>query len=348
MKTKLYLVILLVVGLSTYLSANPVNGLLERIDKGASKKFVIELNKGADDFFELDQKGSKVVVRGNNYVNIATGINWYLKYYAGIQLSWNGMQASLPVVLPPVTRKERHETSLSLRYDFNYCTYSYTMAFWDWERWEKEIDWMALHGINLPLAAVGQECIWFNMLQKLGYSKEEINSFILPDARYRALDAQYAKEQDALEIEIAELEKAITGYEQSQKSAEKFIALIDKYENFDTMTNTMLNEFVEKILVHERARKGSQDTTQEIEIYFNYLGRYIPPSLQPVPLTPEEQEELQKKEERKDRLHQNYLKRKASGAQKRYEDKIKAKKKAEMDAKKALIQIGRASCRERV
>ena len=160
----------------------------------------------------------------------------------------------------------------------------------------------------------------------------------LSDARYRALDAQYAKEQDALEIEIAELEKAVTGYEQSQKSAEKFIALIDKYENFDTLTNTMLNEFVAKILVHERARKGSQDTTQEIEIYFNFLGRYIPPSLQPVPLTPEEQEELQKKEERKDRLHQNYLKRKASGAQKQYEDKIKAKKKAEMDAKKALIR----------
>ena len=160
----------------------------------------------------------------------------------------------------------------------------------------------------------------------------------LPDTRYKALDAQYAKEQDTLEIEIAELEKAVTGYEQSQKSAEKFIALIDKYENFDTLTNTMLNEFVEKILVHERSRKGSQDTTQEIEIYFNFLGRYIPPSLQPVPLTTEEQEELRKKEERKDRLHQNYLKRKASGAQKQYEDKIKAKKKAEMDAKKALIR----------
>ena len=117
----------------------------------------------------------------------------------------------------------------------------------------------------------------------------------LPDARYEALDAQYAKEQDALNAEITELEKAVTGYEQSRKSAEKFIALIDKYENFDTLTNTMLNEFVEKILVHERARKGSQDTTQEVEIYFNFVGRYIPPALQPVPLTPEEQEELRKK-----------------------------------------------------
>ena len=160
----------------------------------------------------------------------------------------------------------------------------------------------------------------------------------LPDARYEALDAQYAKEQDALNAEITELENAVTGYEQSRKSAEKFIALIDKYENFDTLTNTMLNEFVEKILVHERARKGSQDTTQEVEIYFNFVGRYIPPALQPVPLTPEEQEELRKKEERKDRLHQNYLRRKANGKQKEWEERYNAKRKAKMDAAKAAIR----------
>ena len=160
----------------------------------------------------------------------------------------------------------------------------------------------------------------------------------LPDARYEALDAQYAKEQDALNAEITELEKAVTGYEQSRKSAEKFIALIDKYENFDTLTNIMLNEFVEKILVHERARKGSQDTTQEVEIYFNFVGRYIPPALQPVPLTPEEQEELRKKEERKDRLHQNYLRRKANGKQKEWEKRYNAKRKAQVEAAKATIR----------
>ena len=160
----------------------------------------------------------------------------------------------------------------------------------------------------------------------------------LPDARYEALDAQYAKEQDALNAEITELEKAVTGYEQSRKSAEKFIALIDKYENFDTLTNIMLNEFVEKILVHERARKGSQDTTQEVEIYFNFVGRYIPPALQPVPLTPEEQEELRKKEERKDRLHRNYLRRKANGKQKEWEERYNAKRKAKMEAAKAAIR----------
>lgn len=105
-------------------AASPIQGLLERIDKGASRKFVIEQVKSPTDFFELDQKGDKVVIRGNNYVSIATGVNWYLKYYAGIQLSWNGMTAQLPAVLPAVPQKERHETDLKYRYNFNYCTTS--------------------------------------------------------------------------------------------------------------------------------------------------------------------------------------------------------------------------------
>ena len=158
--------------------ATPIDNLLERIDRGASRKFKIELKKAERDFFELDQAGSRVVVRGNSWVNIGVGINWYLKYYAGIHLCWNQMQAELPAVLPPVTKKERHETDQELRYDFNYCTFSYSMAFWDWERWEREIDWMALHGVNLPLAVVGEECVWRNMLLRLGYSEEEVGQFI--------------------------------------------------------------------------------------------------------------------------------------------------------------------------
>ena len=176
MKKFLCLISLFLLGVTLY--ASPITGLLERIDKGASRKFVIERLKGEKNFFELDQKGNKVVVRGNNYVSIATGINWYLKYYAGINLSWNGMQADLPEVLPPVLKKERHETDLKLRYDFNYCTFSYSMAFWDWKRWEQEIDWMALHGINLPLAMVGTDVVWKNVLEELGYTREEINAFI--------------------------------------------------------------------------------------------------------------------------------------------------------------------------
>ena len=160
----------------------------------------------------------------------------------------------------------------------------------------------------------------------------------LPDERYTVLDGQYSKEQKELTAEISELEAEVAGYENSRRSAERFIALIDKYQNFDELTTYMLNEFVEKILVHERDRKGSRQTTQEIEIYFNFVGRYLPPHFGEVQLTPEEEEELRKREARKDRLHQNYLRRKANGKQKEYEDKVKEKKKAEIEAKKEAIR----------
>uniref|UniRef100_A0AB33J474 Alpha-N-acetylglucosaminidase n=1 Tax=Prevotella sp. GTC17259 TaxID=3236795 RepID=A0AB33J474_9BACT len=170
--------VMLLLLVSQFMNATPVDGLLERIDKGASQKFIIERVKSEKDFFELDQRKGKVVVRGNNFVSIATGINWYLKYYAGIHLSWNQMQAKLPVRLPAVVKRERHETDLVYRYDFNYCTYSYSMAFWDWARWEREIDWMAMHGINLPLCIVGTSSVWRNVLLQLGYTKKEANDFV--------------------------------------------------------------------------------------------------------------------------------------------------------------------------
>lgn len=64
------------------------------------------------------------------------------------------------------------------RYYLNYCTYSYSMAFWDWERWEKEIDWMAMHGINMPLSITGMEVVWYNLLKRLGtQQKKSMNLF---------------------------------------------------------------------------------------------------------------------------------------------------------------------------
>lgn len=175
MRNILTLAILL---LSLPLWGNPIDDLLERIDPGASAKFRIEKVSSTRDFFELDQEGRRVVVRGNTWVNIASGVNWYLKYHAGIHLTWNRMQAELPAVLPAVAHRERRETDLTLRYDFNYCTFSYSMAFWDWKRWEQEIDWMALHGVNLPLAVVGEECVWRNLLLRLGYTEDEVGRFI--------------------------------------------------------------------------------------------------------------------------------------------------------------------------
>ncbi|MCF0199439.1 MAG: alpha-N-acetylglucosaminidase N-terminal domain-containing protein, partial [Bacteroidaceae bacterium] len=173
-----YKILTFVLFFSSTLLANPVDGLLERIDAGASKRIVTQLQSAQTDFFELDMKGTKPVIRGNSWVNIAVGVNWYLKYYCGIHLSWNQMQAALPAKLPSIPKVERHETGLRLRYDFNYCTFSYSMAFWDWKRWQQEIDWMALHGINMPLAAVGHECVWRNLLLRQGFTEEQVGKFI--------------------------------------------------------------------------------------------------------------------------------------------------------------------------
>ena len=160
------------------MQANPVDGLLERIDRGASRKIKTELVKQDRDFFEITTKGGKPCIKGNTWVNIASGLNWYLKYYAGVQLTWNQMKATLPASLPLPKKAERRETDLKLRYDFNYCTFSYSMPFWDWTRWQTEIDWLALHGVNLPLAVVGEECVWRNLLLRLGYTSDEVGKFI--------------------------------------------------------------------------------------------------------------------------------------------------------------------------
>lgn len=172
------LILLLFMALPAMLHANPVDKMLDRLESGASKRFITEKVAADKDYFELESRGGKIVVRGNTYVNIATGIRWYLKHYCKLNISWNNMTISLPSQLPTIQGKERHETDLALRYDLNYCTHSYTMAFWDWARWEKEIDWMALHGINMPLDIVGTECVWMNVLKKLGYSRQEIDQFV--------------------------------------------------------------------------------------------------------------------------------------------------------------------------
>lgn len=182
---RLIVLLFFLAGVAACRPADPVSGLLERIDPGSSRRFVIDMTGGPGDYFEIDSRRGKPVLRGNSYVSIATGLNWYLKYYCGVHLSWNCMTADLPERLPLPLQPERHGTDLALRYDFNYCTFSYSMAFWDWERWERELDWMALHGVNLPLAAVGDECVWRNMLRRLGYSDGEI-ARILPGPAYLA------------------------------------------------------------------------------------------------------------------------------------------------------------------
>lgn len=162
---------------------SPVNTLADRVTEGTSKdrilfRMIADENNPLKDYFEISSEDGKVLITGNSDLSLATGLNWYLKYVAGIHLSWNNLSQKLPEILPLPQEKIRKETSMQNRYYLNYCTYSYSMVFWDWERWEKEIDWMAMHGINMPLSITGMEVVWYNLLKRLGYTTEEVNEFI--------------------------------------------------------------------------------------------------------------------------------------------------------------------------
>lgn len=159
-------------------AANPVAELIDRVSPGSAPRFVFEQVDSPDNFFEIDSFEGRPLIRGNNPVNIAAGLNWYLKYYAGVHLSWNNLKADLPEILPIPAKAERRTSDFSRRYYLNYCTHSYSMAFWDRERWQREIDWMALHGINMPLAITATDLVWRNTLRRLGYSVEEADAFV--------------------------------------------------------------------------------------------------------------------------------------------------------------------------
>lgn len=170
--------------LSAQKNPKAVTELLNRIGgQGTSKRFITEIDpfasRNGKDVFIITTEEGKPCIKGSSILAITTGINWYLNHYAHINISWNGLTTPLKEVSLPLPEKaERRESTADYRYYLNYCTFSYSMAFWTWERWQQEIDWMALHGINMPLMLIGADVVWKNVLNELGYTKEEINQFI--------------------------------------------------------------------------------------------------------------------------------------------------------------------------
>jgi alpha-N-acetylglucosaminidase len=137
----------------------------------------IQADQGRD-VFELDQQKDSVVVRGNTGLSMAFGLNWYLKYYAQASVSLNCSQIRIPRPLPTVEKKVRMTGWAQSRYFLNYCTFSYSMSWWDWAQWEKFIDWMALNGINQPLAVTGQEGVWQAVGRRFDMTDTEIDAFL--------------------------------------------------------------------------------------------------------------------------------------------------------------------------
>jgi alpha-N-acetylglucosaminidase len=160
-------------------NATAARALAQRVLPGHAGHFAFEtLPADTADFFTLRQEGRKVVIGGNNANSMAVGLNYYLKYYCHVNIGWFAWdKGTLPKTLPRVETPVRMDARVPQRFFLNYCTYGYTMPWWGWNEWEHFIDWMALNGINLPLAITGQESIWYHVWTELGLSDEEVRSY---------------------------------------------------------------------------------------------------------------------------------------------------------------------------
>ncbi|MBN1589659.1 MAG: alpha-N-acetylglucosaminidase C-terminal domain-containing protein [Pirellulales bacterium] len=161
--------------------AQAARGLLQRVLPDHVDHFVFEpiADENGSDVFEIESIDGTIRIRGNNGVAMASGLNWYLEHYGYCQLSFCGDQLDLPDPLPAVEKKIRRVSPHQYRYFFNYCAFSYTMAWWDWDQWERMIDWMALHGVNMPLSVTGQEAVWRNVGRRFGLSDAQIQEFFV-------------------------------------------------------------------------------------------------------------------------------------------------------------------------
>ncbi len=159
--------------------------LVARAAPDAAQHFVVETMPpdNGRDVFEVESRGNKIVLRGNNAVSIASALNWYLENECHCEISWNcGDQLHLPKPLPPLRTKIHIISPYQYRYAYNFCTYGYTMAWWNWPKWEHELDFLALKGVNLALVIEGQESTWIQTFKNFGYTDEDIRSWVVDPA----------------------------------------------------------------------------------------------------------------------------------------------------------------------
>ncbi|XP_063987434.1 alpha-N-acetylglucosaminidase isoform X2 [Diachasmimorpha longicaudata] len=166
---------------SPQVQAEAAADLISRIIGRNSKLFVVSIDstigpEGRDTFKLLKSSLGTLHITATTGVAAAWGFHFYLKHYCNAHIAWEGMQVELPNTLPEVnvtvTSNDR------FRYYQNVCTAGYSSAWWSWDQWEKNIDWMALNGINLALAFHGQEAIWQKIYLELNMTREEVDEHL--------------------------------------------------------------------------------------------------------------------------------------------------------------------------
>lgn len=161
------------------LNVQSAHDLISRVLPGEADHFMVSYipPEQGDDVFGLEERNGKILLSGNNGISIASALYYYLKNYCHCNISWNGNNLHLPHPFPLIPEALHVRSPYKYRYYLNYCTFNYSMSWWNWGRWQKEIDWMALHGINMPLALTGQNEIWYKVYKNLGFSDQQLNGF---------------------------------------------------------------------------------------------------------------------------------------------------------------------------
>ncbi len=170
----------------TYTEADTVKALQGLVSRVLGDKYndwfefdVVENTKNDYDYYEISGGGSaKVKIKGNDGVAIASGLNHYLKYFCNVNVSQQTKQVAMPASAPAVGNTIRKETVCEVRYAYNYCTLSYTMQFYGFDEWQKELDYLMLQGVNVILDTTASEALWVMYLQQYGYTAQEAIDFV--------------------------------------------------------------------------------------------------------------------------------------------------------------------------
>ena len=154
-----------------------LSGLADRILGTGHRGIVLREHTGPERSFEYRAEGGELTITATDAIAAAVGLHAYLREVAALTVDWD---ARLPLPLPefadaPPTRRT---AEVEQAYYLNFCTTGYTSPYWGWEEWEREVDWMALHGVTTPLTAVGHEAVLRDAYTKLGLSDEQARAFI--------------------------------------------------------------------------------------------------------------------------------------------------------------------------
>ncbi len=151
--------------------------VMERLIGNRAKEFdfyLIENKSQNTDWSEIEVTGNRIKITGTSNTAVCYAAYTFLRDIGAASISWEGNRVSLPKKWPAYSKKLA--TPFKYRKYLNACTFGYTTPWWDWKRWEQEIDWMALHGINLPTALEGQEAVWQELWKEYGLTDSQLQA----------------------------------------------------------------------------------------------------------------------------------------------------------------------------